>query len=165
MNNHYQVISFSAVTIVMWGLWGFFGKLALQRQMAPTTLFVAEVFISAICAVPLFLAVYCSNNGFSVQHVSWNYFGLASGGALALGLFFYYLALEKGPVSVVVALTSIYPVISVLLSFMVLNERPSASQWVGVILVTAGAFLLLSGPIGALPEPNETSQVDDASGM
>jgi hypothetical protein len=33
--------------ILMWGFWGFCGKLALEKNMAPTSIFLAEVFISA----------------------------------------------------------------------------------------------------------------------
>jgi len=54
--------------------------------------------------------------------------------------------LQKGQVSVVVPLTATYPIVSVLLSYAVLNEKPSLSQWIGIILVVAGGSLLLSGP-------------------
>ena len=146
MRNEYQLILFSVLAIFMWGLWGFFGKLALERGMRPTTIFLAEVFISAVCAIPLLLVVIRKRDSFPL-HASWNTFGLVSGAGLALGLLFYYLALAKGPVSIVVPLTATYPAIPVLLGYLVLNERPSLLQWVGVILVVTGAILLLSGPL------------------
>jgi bacterial/archaeal transporter family protein len=79
-------------------------------------------------------------------YTSWNVFGLASGAGLALGLLCYYFALEESPASVLVPLTAIYPAISVLLSYALLHERPTFSQWVGVVFVIVGAILLLSGP-------------------
>jgi hypothetical protein len=48
----YRLGLLAGFTIVMWGLWGFFGKLALQKGMAPTTIFLAEVITSAACTVP-----------------------------------------------------------------------------------------------------------------
>jgi uncharacterized membrane protein len=77
---------------------------------------------------------------------SWNVFGVASGAGLALGLFCYYFALEKSQASILVPLTAIYPAVSVLLSYALLQERPNVAQWIGVVFVIVGAILLLSGP-------------------
>lgn len=157
MNNNYQLILLSVLAIFMWGLWGFFGKLALERGMTPTMIFLSEVFVSAICAIPI-LFIILRKKDISLPHVSWNVFGLISGIGLALGLLFYYLALEKGQVSIVVPLTAIYPIIPVFLGYLILNEKPSFSQWVGVILIITGAVLLLSGPL------NEVSQIKNNVG-
>ena len=127
----------------MWGLWGFFGKLALQKGMAPTTIFLAEVITSVACTVPI-LVVLLRSRSLSQFHTSWNVFGILSGTGLALGLLCYYFALEKTQASILVPLTAIYPVVSVLLSYAVLHERLSILQGVGVILVVVGAVLLLS---------------------
>ena len=75
--------------------------------MGPATIFLAEVFVSLICALAV-LFVILGKNDMSMRHVSWNIFGLISGAGLALGILFYYLALEKGQVYVVVPLTAIY---------------------------------------------------------
>jgi len=148
MNTDNRLLIFSALTILMWGLWGFFGKLALERKMPPTTIFLAEVFISAACAGPV-LFVLLREQGGAALTSSWNVFGLISGAGLAFGLLFYYFALKDGRASTVVPLTSTYPVISALLSYAALGERPSLLQWLGVGLVVAGVALLLSGPVSA----------------
>ena len=139
----YRLVLLAGFTIVMWGLWGFFGKLALQKGMAPTTIFLAEVITSVACTVPI-LVVLLRSHSLSQCHTSWNVFGVLSGAGLALGLLCYYFALEKTQASILVPLTAIYPVVSVLLSYAVLHERPSMLQWVGVVLVIVGAMLLLS---------------------
>ena len=149
MNSDHRVLLLSGLTIVMWGLWGFFGKLALERKMAPTAVFLAETLVSVALAVPLFLLLVYRQGGRPPSSV--NIFGILSGAALALGLLFYYLALEGGRVSVVVPLTATYPVAAALLGVAALGERPSASQWLGVALVVAGVMLLLSGPVKAGP--------------
>jgi transporter family protein len=135
------------LTILMWGLWGFFGKMALDRRMAPATMFLMEVLVSALCAVAVTFALYRSDR--AVQYISsWNGFGVASGAALAFGLLFYYMALQAGRASIVVPLTASYPVVAVLLSYLILGDRPTPAQWVGIMLVIAGSLLLLSGPLG-----------------
>lgn len=144
MNSDHRVLLLSGLTIVMWGLWGFFGKLALERKMAPTAVFLAETLVSVALAVPIFLLLVYRQGA---PPSSVNLFGILSGAALALGLLFYYLALESGRISVVVPLTASYPVVAALLGVVVLGERPSLTQWLGVALVVAGVVLLLSGPV------------------
>jgi hypothetical protein len=53
MSLDYRLLLFSGLAILLWGGWGFFGKLALAKNMAPTSLFLAEVGISAACAAPV----------------------------------------------------------------------------------------------------------------
>jgi len=151
MDSNYQLFLFSGLAIIMWGLWGFFGKLALEKEMTPTTLFLAEVFMSVVFSIPILVMSLRKNDSY-LPHVSWNIFGLISGAGLALGLLFYYMALEKGQVSIVVLLTAIYPIVSVFLGSVILKEKPSPLQWVGVFLVILGSVLLLSGPLGKVSQ-------------
>ena len=58
---------------------------------------------------------------------------VAAGGALdMLANLLYLLASRSGPLSVVVTLASLYPASAVLLAWLVLHERLTARQWVGV---------------------------------
>ena len=142
---------FSLLTILMWGLWGFFGKLALEKRMPPTTVFLAETVVSALIAIFLLFAIVQRQDGQPIYSTI-NVYGILSGVALAVGLLFYYFALEGAKVTVIVPLTATYPVVAVLLAFVLLRERPQPLQWVGVILVVAGVALLLSGP-SKTPDP------------
>jgi transporter family protein len=149
MSIDYRVLLFAGLTILLWGFWGFFGKLALEKNMAPTSVFLAEVFTSAVCAVPVLWILWRKQAAASL-FTSWNVFGLASGAGLALGLFCYYFALERSQASILVPLTAIYPAVSVVLSYALLHERPHVSQWVGIIFVVVGAILLLAGPTATI---------------
>ena len=143
MNSNSHVILFSGLTIVLWGLWGFFGKLALERKMAAPTIFLIETLIITLISIPLFFYWYKAQS-FSLD---FNAYGVCSGVVLAAGLLFYYLALAGGQVSIIVPLTSTYPVVAVLLGYVILNERPSFAQWLGILLVITGSVLLLSSSV------------------
>jgi bacterial/archaeal transporter family protein len=149
MPMEYRGLLLAGLTIVLWGCWGFFGKLALEKHMAPTSVFLAEVGTSAVCAIPVLVLLWRQHDGTALT-TSWNVFGVASGAGLALGLFCYYWALETSPASILVPLTAIYPAVSVVLSYALLHERPQVSQWVGILLVIIGAILLLAGPTATL---------------
>lgn len=146
MSIDHRVLLLAGLTIMLWGFWGFFGKVALEKNMAPRTVFLAEVFTSAVCAVAVMLSLAYRNVPVTAHTSSWNLYGVASGIGLALGLLCYYFALESSPASILVPLTATYPAVSVLLSYAFLHERPNVSQWVGIVLVIIGAILLLSGP-------------------
>jgi drug/metabolite transporter (DMT)-like permease len=64
---------------------------------------------------------------------------------VAGNLLFALAAADRGLVSVVSVLASLYPVITVALATFLLRERPAASQWAGVALTFAGVALIAAG--------------------
>ena len=134
------VLIYAGITILMWGLWGFFGKMALERNMPPLSVFLAEVLISFL------VAAFFTRRAWIPPQAKWSVFGMFSGAGLAIGLVFYYLALQHAQAATIVPLTSIYPAVTVVLSYIFRHERLTPLQWIGLILVLAGAYLLLSGP-------------------
>lgn len=133
------VIIYAGLTILMWGLWGFFGKMAVERNMPPVSVFLAEVLVSFI------VAAFFVRREFLPPLAYWSVFGVFSGAGLAIGLVFYYLSLQHAQANVIVPLTSLYPAVTVALSYIFLNERLTSVQWIGLFMLLAGAYLLLSG--------------------
>jgi transporter family protein len=62
---------------------------------------------------------------------------LGSGGAIM-----FFLALQHGRASLVVPLSALYPAVTILLSFIFLNERPSPAQGLGIFLALVASLLL-----------------------
>ena len=60
---------------------------------------------------------------------------LGSAGAIS-----FFLALQHGRASLVVPLSALYPVITIILSLLILNERPSFLQGLGIALAIVASF-------------------------
>ena len=69
---------------------------------------------------------------------------VVAGGALdMLSNLLYLLASRLGPLSVVVTLASLYPASTVLLARVVLHERLSPRQWIGIACAMIAVLLIV----------------------
>jgi drug/metabolite transporter (DMT)-like permease len=64
------------------------------------------------------------------------------GGVAAL---LYFMAIERIPAGEATLLNNTFPIWAVLLSFFLLNERPTVHLWAALALASAGVFLVLGG--------------------
>ena len=69
-------------------------------------------------------------------------YGLLSGIATGLGTLGYYAALRDQNASVVTPLTGVFPVLTVVLAFVVLRERLNRVQMGGMLLALASIIIL-----------------------
>jgi len=132
---------FSIITFLLWGLWGFLGKLAGSHMSDKSLLFsgiMAFVFV-----LPLVWLIYPEGKVFDIKNI-YHYIGLLSGLAGGLGVVFFYAALKRGDASKVVVLTALYPLVTVILSFFILHEKITVYKVIGITCaLTATLFLSL----------------------
>jgi len=128
---------FSLVTVVLWGFWGFFPKLASGLIDPKSALFWEAVGSVLVGIVMLFILKFKpeTNPRGAIFAGITGVFGLL--GALA---FFY--ALSKGKASVVVTITALYPIAVILLSYFFLNEVISIKQITGMGFALVAMVLL-----------------------
>ena len=69
-------------------------------------------------------------------------YGLLSGIATGVGTLGYFAALREQNASVVTPLTGVFPVLTVLLAFVVLRERLNKVQMGGMLLALAAIVIL-----------------------
>lgn len=62
-----------------------------------------------------------------------------SGGA---GVVFFYFAMREGKASVVVTLTALYPLVTIVLSYLILKEHITLKQTIGIFLAIIAMALL-----------------------
>ena len=126
-------------TLILWGLWGFFAKILLASlNWKPLFFFstVASIFFAAI-----FLVVEKPSLTVNMQTCSAMLVGLLGIGA---SMTFYY-ALESGKASIVVPLTAMYPLVVVILATVILGEKLSPAQGIGVVLAIVAVVLISIG--------------------
>jgi transporter family protein len=128
---------YAALTVVTWGLWGVFSKLAANYTKPKQALLFQTVGVLAFATVVL---------GMEKFKIEWNLAGFswaALGGFFAfVGFLTFFAALEKGETSTVVTLSALYPVVTILISISFLHEKLSARQGVGLVLALIASALL-----------------------
>lgn len=122
-----------------YGIWGFLAKVTTERGMNPLA-------VGAVSSLALFLTTCVAFYWF----VGGNPWGKTEETALALlcgtvggiAVVMFFIAVQNGPASLVVPLSALYPSVTIALSLIFLNERPSGSQTIGIGLTIVAAVLL-----------------------
>ena len=139
---HSSWIFFAAIALVFWGITGVTQKLATNRISSELSFLW---FAYAMIAISLVLAATVILQ----WHVQPLIFCLAVvGGTLnGLGALTSFKALESGgKASIVIALISLFPLLTVAFGVLVLHETLSLRQGVGVLLAIVAAILLSLEP-------------------
>jgi len=129
--------------IIFWGVWGFFEKLALLSGSPWQTLF-AFLFWTAVLFLPFTILMLWKKQGragFKIVPSVWAWIFIAVLSDLVAVLALRY-ALLSGPTGIVIAVTAIYPIVTALLSVIFLKEKISRWQYLGIIIICVGLFLL-----------------------
>lgn len=126
----------SVLALAFWGAWGFFAK-TISNCVSPQAL----AFWSTLATViPVAVFAFTDTTGkWTRPHP----LALVSGLAYGVALVFFFVALRRGPASVVVPLSGMYIVIPAVLGYVFLKEQVTVTHVLG--LVCAGlAVLFLS---------------------
>ena len=131
-------VIFALLCAVAWAFWGMFGKLSANRGVPSTTL----AFLSACASFVVIVGSYAWQRFPAAPTAAGILFALVSGVCGAIGMLFFSMAIKRGDASIIVTLSAIYPVFTVLLSPLILQEKISLAHAVGVLLVTLGVILV-----------------------
>ncbi|NPA95494.1 MAG: EamA family transporter [Thermodesulfobacteria bacterium] len=125
--------------MLCWGLWAFFPKLSLSRISTASSVFYEACGVMATSLVVVFLL----GPGID-RDLEGALYAVLTGIFGTVGLYFFFSAVKTGPISVISALTALYPVVTVVLAVVVLHERLAVRQVLGVLLALVAAALLSS---------------------
>jgi len=126
------------LSLVTFGFWGFFPKLAVQ-YINPQSALIYQVVGGVLVGIVVMAMVGLRPE----THPLGILFAVLTGITGVLGTLFYYSAASRGQISIVVSLTALYPLITILLAIIFLHETLNPKQVVGLGFAI-GAIVLLA---------------------
>jgi bacterial/archaeal transporter family protein len=130
-------LPYTLFTILVWGLWGLFSKLAVGSAQPRHVLIFQAVGMLAFAIVALCVM------GFSIPWSGRAFtFSFLAGITAFAGYFTFFMALERGKAVVVVPLSTLGPVFTAVLSTFLLRERPTLHQLIGVVLAISACIVV-----------------------
>jgi transporter family protein len=128
---------YSLMTLLCWGLWGVFSKLASNYSRPRQTLLFQAVGVMAFALVVLFI------EQFQIQKTAAGFgWSFAAGFINFVGFLAFFAAVQKGKVSTVISLSSLYPVITIALSVLLLHEKITRREGLGIAFAITACWLL-----------------------
>ena len=129
---------YAAITTIFWGVWGAFIEIP-EKAGFPATLGYVVWSITLIPCSIISLALINWKLEYNIRSiVIGSLIGiLGAGGQLLL-----FEALREGPAYLVFPFISLFPIFTILLSFIFLKEKASKRQWLGIVIALLAIFLL-----------------------
>jgi transporter family protein len=132
---------FALIGLIFWGIAPIFGKIGLVEVAPGLALFIRSSIITAILLAWLLISGQAPCLA-GVAPRSWLFIGLEGICAALLGHLAYYYALKWGEVSLVSPVIAAFPVVTVLLAFLLLGEKFTPGKLVGALLIVLGIIVL-----------------------
>lgn len=133
---------YALCTTVSWGIWGAFIEIPEQAGFPATLGYVAWALTMVPCALVALkmIAWQPDRDGRAILRGSLVGFS-GAGGQLIL-----FQALREGPAYLVFPFISLFPILTILLSFVFLREKANGKQWAGIVLALIAIFFLSYQP-------------------
>jgi len=123
---------------VLWGLWSFIPKIT-TKYISPKSAIVFEVLGGMLIAVIVLFSLKFKPD----IHPKGVLLAITTGILGFAGALCFLYAASKGPISLIAVLSALYPVITIVLAMIFLNESISIKQGLGIVL-GLGAMILIT---------------------
>jgi len=128
---------YSLAAVLFWGAWAILSKVGSQAFPAKTT-----QFLFTIGALPVVLALLVAKRFRIQSNRKGVAYSLANGIASGIGMIALYAAFRSGGnTSVIMVTTTLYPMVTVVLALLILHERLTKLQILGLILAAAAIVI------------------------
>jgi bacterial/archaeal transporter family protein len=122
------------IALLGWGIWGYWAKVLTKNMNMTLLIFFASILPVVLITIYTITATRIRFDRFVVPALL---IGLISSAATIA----FYLALSKGPASVVIPFTGLYFVIPAFLGFVFLKEPLNLTRILGLILAVIAIAL------------------------
>ena len=127
------------LSLLSFGLWGLFTKLAVNHIDSKSALIYQTIGVILIGVITLSTVNFkpaTDTKGLS--------YAVLTGVAYGIGCLFYFMAASKGKIITIVTLTALYPLVTILLAFLLLKEGVNLKQCAGILLAFIAIVLMSS---------------------
>lgn len=123
---------------LVWGVWDIVAKIAV-KQIGLQLVVWGQ--LATLALIPLYFVLFKEllPLKFDATGIGWTLLAGALGG---LGTLILYLTPSAAPASVVIPLSSLYPVVTVILAYIFLQEELSPTRILGVVCALAAVWLV-----------------------
>lgn len=128
---------YALLGVFLWGLWGFLSKIGSDTA-SPMQMQI----LFTLGMLPVALGMFIQLRGKLDRDRIGITYGLLCGIATGVGTLGYFAALHDQNASVVTPLTGVFPVLTVILAFVILRERLNKVQMGGMLLALASIVIL-----------------------
>lgn len=135
---------FALITTISWGIWGALIEIP-EKAGFPAAL--GYVVWSLTMILPALFALKKINWKLDTDKKSVSY-GLLIGLSGSAGQLILFQALKTGPAYLVFPIVSLSPIVTILLSLIILKEKASRRSWIGIIIALIAIPLLSYQPAG-----------------
>lgn len=133
-----ELLFLGLIVILLWGIWGFAAKVAIS-DIGLQAIF----WISVISDILIVLYLLISNQFFPLRlEEKGIMYSIISGITGGIAIILFYILLKKYHASIVLPLTSLYPVVVVILGILILKEKITYLNGIGVVLALISIYLL-----------------------
>jgi len=137
-------LAFALITTISWGVWGAFIEIP-EKAGFPATM--GYIVWALTMLIPSAVALKVIHWKLETNKKAILY-GLIIGVAGAAGQLILFQALRTGPAYLVFPFVSLSPLVTILLSLLILKEKASFKSWVGIIIALVAIPLLSYQPPG-----------------
>ncbi|MEO8762720.1 MAG: DMT family transporter [Ginsengibacter sp.] len=137
-------LAFTLITTISWGVWGAFIEIP-EKAGFPATM--GYIVWSLTMLIPSIIALKIINWKLETSKKAILY-GLIIGVAGASGQLILFQALRTGPAYLVFPFVSLSPLVTIMLSLLILKEKASFKSWIGIIIALIAIPLLSYQPAG-----------------
>ncbi len=142
--NDYRWLVYAILSAIAASLVAIFGKIGMKEidSTLATAIrsVVMTIFLLGVCTVMRLWPKVGAVDGRAMGVIA------LSGVAGAVSWLFYFKAIQVGTVSQVAPIDKLSMPLAVLLAVMLLGDRPSLTNWLGIALIVGGAYLAAISP-------------------
>lgn len=133
-----ELLLLGLLVILLWGIWGFSAKVAISDIGLQ-----AMFWIALISDIFIVLYLVLSNQFFPLRMEEKGIiYSITAGITGGIAIIFFYILLKKYQASIVLPLTSLYPIVVVILGILILKEKITYLNGIGVVLALISIYLL-----------------------